>query len=218
MTARIGRTAIATRRLWVAVIAALAILDADGRSPLRAAPDASEPALRLSSASRRASEPACRERAQEYASRMANPRTTALNPFQVEMRDARGRRLRLTDFKGRIVLVDLFASWCAECRVSFPVLDALSREYRARDVEIVAVNLDQRQKDAAAFLAVRPHEMLVLFDPRARLLEAFGAPGIPSSYVIDRQGTVRYQHHGYTAATEAQYRQQIDVLLAEPEP
>jgi len=140
----------------------------------------------------------------------------ALDPFDVELRDASGRRLRLADFKGKIVLVDLWASWCADCRISFPALDALSREYRPRGVEIVAVNLDQRHKDAAAFLALQPHEMLVVFDPRARVLEAFGAAGIPSSYLIDRQGTVRYRHSGYTARTEAQYRQQLDLLLAEP--
>ena len=79
----------------------------------------------------------------------------------------------------------------------------------------MAVNVDQRQKDAAAFLAVHPHEMVVVFDPRARMLEAFGAAGIPSSYLIDRQGTVRYRHSGYRAGTNAQYRQQLDRLLAE---
>ena len=179
MTGTARRIPIASLRLSVAVIAALVILDANGRScVVRAAP--------------------------------------ALNPFDVEMRDTGGRRLRLTDFKGRVVLVDLWASWCAECQYSFPVLDRLGREYRPRGVEIVAVNLDQRQKDAAAFLARRPHEMLVVFDPRARMLEAFGPGGIPSSYLIDRQGTVRYQHSGFTAGTEAQYRQQLDFLLAEP--
>lgn len=179
MTGTAGRLPIASLRLWVAVMAALVILDAtEGSWVVRAAP--------------------------------------ALNPFDVEMRDGGGRRLRLSDFKGRIVLVDLWASWCAECQRSFPVLDRLSREYRPHGVEIVAVNLDQHKKDAAAFLAMRPHEMLVVFDPRARMLEAFGAAGIPSSYLIDRQGAVRYQHTGYTAATEAQYRQQLDFLLAEP--
>jgi thiol-disulfide isomerase/thioredoxin len=180
---------VASLPVWVAVFAALAMLDAAGGSPIRAA-DTSEPTGRLGRA--------------------------PLNPLDVEVRDARGRRLRLADFKGKIVLVDLWASWCAECRTSFPALDALSREYRSRGVEVVAVNLDQRQKDAAAFLAARPHEMLVVFDPRARLFEAFGAAGIPSTYLIDRQGTVRYRHSGYTAGTEALYRQQLDLLVAEP--
>ena len=140
------------------------------------------------------------------------------HPFDVEVRDARGRSLRLADLKGKILLVDLWASWCVDCRISFPALDALSREYRPRGVEIVAVNLDRRRKDADAFLAIRPHEMLVVFDPRARMLEAFGAAGIPSSYLIDRQGTVRYWHSGYRAGTEAQYRRQLDLLVAEPAP
>ncbi len=217
MTGTAGRILIASRRLWVAVMAALVILDANGGSSVRAALEPSGPALRLGFSSLRTSEPARRERVQEHASRTATPRTPALNPLDVELRDAGGRRLRLSDFKGRVVLVDLWASWCAECQRSFPALDRLSREYRPRGVEIVAVNLDQHKKDAAAFLATRPYEMLVVFDPRARMLEAFGAAGIPSSYLIDRQGAVRYQHSGYTAgSTEAQYRRQLDFLIAEP--
>ena len=175
MTGTTGRTSIAPRLLWLALLAALTFL---GAGSVRAA--------------------------------------RPLSPFDVELRDARGRSLRLAELKGRIVLVDLWASWCPDCRISFPALDALSREYRSRGVEIVAVNLDRRQKDAAAFLAAQPHEMLVVFDPRARMLEAFGADGIPSSYLIDRQGTVRYVHRGYSPGTDVQYRRQLELLLSEP--
>ena len=145
-------------------------------------------------------------------------RAADLQPLKVEMRDASGTSVRLADFKGKVVLVDLWASWCADCRLSFPVLDALFREYRSRGVEVVAVNLDRRRKDADTFLALRPHEMRVVFDPRARVLEAFGAEGIPTSYLIDRGGTVRYWHSGYRPGTEAQYRRQLDLLVAEPAP
>jgi thiol-disulfide isomerase/thioredoxin len=138
------------------------------------------------------------------------------DPFRVELRDAQGKRIRLTDFMGKIVVVDLWASWCAPCRTSFSTLDALSLEYRFRGVEVVAVNLDRRRRDAEAFLAAQPHRMLVVFDPRARMLEAFGAAGIPSSLVIDRQGTIRYRNSGDTAGAEARYRQQLDALVAEP--
>lgn len=133
----------------------------------------------------------------------------------IDMRDGQGRRVRLSDFKGKVVLVDLWASWCPPCKKSFPALDALYREYRARGVEIVAVNLDERRKNADTFLKAHPHEMLVVFDPGARVLEALGAPGVPSSYLIDRHGRIRYTHEGYTADTLIAYRCQLDALLAE---
>jgi thiol-disulfide isomerase/thioredoxin len=134
----------------------------------------------------------------------------------VEMRDARGRRVRLADFTGKVVLVDLWASWCAPCKVTFPALDALYREYRSGGVEMIAVNLDERRKDAEAFLKAYPHEMLVTFDPRAQVLRAFGAPGIPSSYLIDREGVIRFTHLGLTDDAHAKIRDELDALIAEP--
>jgi thiol-disulfide isomerase/thioredoxin len=133
----------------------------------------------------------------------------------VDMRDGEGRRVRLSDFKGKVVLVELWASWCPSCKVSFPAIDALYREYRSRGVEIIAVNVDQRRRDADTYLKAHPHEKLIVFDPRARVLQAFGAPGVPSSYLIDRQGTIRFTHEGYTADTMVEYRRQLDELLAE---
>jgi peroxiredoxin len=134
----------------------------------------------------------------------------------VEMRGAKGARVRLTDFRGKVVLVKLWASWCPDCQAAFPKLDALHREYRARGVEVIAVSLDERQKDAEAFLESRPHELRVMFDPKAKILAAFGASGVPTSYVIDRRGVIRFSHEGYDETTEASYRREIDALLAEP--
>ena len=134
----------------------------------------------------------------------------------VEMRDGHGRRVRLAEFKGKVVLVDLWASWCAPCKASFPVLDVLFREYRSRGVEVVAVNLDERRHDANTFLRAHPHQMLVTFDPRARLLKAFDAPGVPISYLIDREGMIRSTHLGDTVDSYAHIRHELDALLAEP--
>ena len=133
----------------------------------------------------------------------------------VEMRGAKGVRVRLADFRGKVVLVKLWASWCPDCQAAFPKLDALYREYRARGVEVIAVSVDERQKDAEAFLETRPHELRVMFDPNAKVLKAFGAPGVPYSYVIDRRGTIRFSHEGYDETTEASYRRELDALLDE---
>jgi thiol-disulfide isomerase/thioredoxin len=133
----------------------------------------------------------------------------------VEWRDAGGGVVRMADTKGKVVLVDFWASWCPPCKESFPALEVLQRDYRARDVRVIAVNVDERQKDADAFLAAHPHQLLVVFDPHGESPKAFKVRGMPSSFVIDRAGNIRYTHQGYTQAVDAAYRREIDTLIAE---
>src|SRR6267378_6758103 len=77
----------------------------------------------------------------------------------VTLQDGKGVVVRLADYKGKVVLIDFWASWCIPCNTSFPALDALSREYQPRGLEVLAVNLDERRRDADTFLAARPHTM-----------------------------------------------------------
>lgn len=137
----------------------------------------------------------------------------------ITLQSADGTAVRIADLKGKVVLVDFWASWCAPCKASFPALDALYREYHARGVEVLAVNLDERRRDADAFLAGRPHALTVLLDPKGVSAEAFGVQGMPSSFVLDRTGTIRYTHMGYSDNVADRYRQELTALLAEhPEP
>src|SRR6185503_7133769 len=100
----------------------------------------------------------------------------------VELRGAKGQRQRLAEFRGKIVLLKIWASWCPDCQVSFPALDRLSREFKSRGVEVIAVNVDEHRKDADAFLQTQSHQLRVMFNPRARVASAFGARGVPASY------------------------------------
>jgi thiol-disulfide isomerase/thioredoxin len=134
----------------------------------------------------------------------------------VEWRGADGTVVRLADAKGKVVLVDFWASWCPPCKDSFPALDVIQRDYRARGVAVIAVNVDERQKDADAFLAAHPHQLLVVFDPHGESPKAFKVRGMPSSFVLDRRGEIRYMHQGYPQGIDAAYRRELDALLAEP--
>ncbi len=133
----------------------------------------------------------------------------------VVLQRADGEAVHLSAYKGKVMLVDFWASWCPPCKTSFPALDALYKEYRARGVEVIAVNLDERRKDADAFLQDHPHEMTVLFDPKGVSPVAFGVKGMPSSFVIDRAGTIRFTHMGYSGNVDESYRREIAELLAE---
>jgi thiol-disulfide isomerase/thioredoxin len=114
-----------------------------------------------------------------------------------------------------VVLVDFWASWCGPCASSFPALEDLYQDFRARGVEVVAINLDEKRADADRFLAARPHAMTVAFDPKGQSAKAFGLEGMPSSFLIDRQGRVRFVHVGYSHDTARTYRNEIDQLLRE---
>ena len=133
----------------------------------------------------------------------------------IAVQRADGEMVHLAAYKGKVLLVDFWASWCPPCKASFPALNALYREFQPRGFEVVAVNLDERRHDADAFLQDHPHQMTVVFDPKGASPVAFGVKGMPSSFVIDKAGTIRFTHMGYSGNIEQTYRQEIHQLLAE---
>lgn len=133
----------------------------------------------------------------------------------VQLPTTDGATVALSGLRGRIVLVDFWASWCAPCKASFPLLDALHRELATKGVTVLAVNVDERRRDMDAFLADRPHVMPVLLDPKGATAAAFRVKAMPTSFILDRLGRIRFTHAGYTAGTIQQYRQEIGALLAE---
>ena len=117
----------------------------------------------------------------------------------VSVHTADGATVRLADYKGKVVLIDFWASWCPPCKTSFPALDALYREYQAKGLEVLAVNVDERRRDAETFLDAHPHRLTVLYDPKGVSPQVFGVKGMPSSFLIDRAGNIRFTHMGYSA-------------------
>ncbi len=126
-----------------------------------------------------------------------------------------GTLVRATDYKGSVLVVDFWASWCVPCRASFPALDALYQSERARGLEVLAINVDEDRRQADAFLAEHPHVMPVALDPKGEAPRAFNVKGMPSSFVVDRKGVIRFTHIGYSTKILDRYQAEISQLLAE---
>jgi thiol-disulfide isomerase/thioredoxin len=133
----------------------------------------------------------------------------------IVVQNSDGGPVDLASYRGKVVLVDFWASWCPPCKTSFPALDALYREYATKGVEVLAVNLDERRRDADTFLSAHPHRLTVLFDPKGSSPVAFGVKGMPSSFILDRNGNIRFTHMGYSGNVDASYRRELVQLLAE---
>lgn len=133
----------------------------------------------------------------------------------MDLPTADGRTLSLGSLRGKVVLVDFWASWCGPCAAAFPAYEELFQEYRSRGLDVVAVNLDEKRTDADRFLASRPHAMDVVFDPSGRSAKAFGLEGMPTSFLIGRDGRIRFVHTGFTPGAVDSYRREIEQLLAE---
>jgi thiol-disulfide isomerase/thioredoxin len=122
----------------------------------------------------------------------------------------------LPDLTGKVVLVDFWASWCAPCKASFPVMARLHADYAARGFVIAAVSIDDKASAAAAFAKKMAPPFATLLDPEKKLVQQVDVPAMPASYLLDRHGRVRFVHQGFHGdATERELRQHIETLLAE---
>jgi thiol-disulfide isomerase/thioredoxin len=121
----------------------------------------------------------------------------------------------LEDFRGRVVYLDFWASWCAPCRQSFPWMQAMKDAYEGQGLAVVAVNLDQYHADAERFLAKFHPNFNVRFDPQGEIAERFKIHGMPTSVIIDRHGVLRFTHIGFRPVDQAAFEGELRQVLAE---
>ena len=124
-----------------------------------------------------------------------------------------GRTVALSDHLGKVVYLDFWASWCDPCRIAIPEIEKLRTEFPKEDFQILAVNLDQSKKKATKFLKKNPISYPSLIDPKGKVPRMFGLETMPTSYVIDRNGVIRYVHKGFRKGDMEEIRAQIAKLV-----
>jgi thiol-disulfide isomerase/thioredoxin len=121
----------------------------------------------------------------------------------------------LQQFKGKVVYVDFWASWCGPCVQSFPFMNSLEREFKEKGLQILAINMDESLSDAQNFLKQHAAKFTVLTDTTQQCAQALEVKAMPSSYLIDRNGVIRYEHLGFKSGETEQLQALIKQLLAE---
>jgi thiol-disulfide isomerase/thioredoxin len=134
--------------------------------------------------------------------------------------DWHDRPVALADFRGQVVCLDFWASWCAVCRQALPALDAIAARHRTAGLTVLAVNIDRNRTDADRFLTERlpAPAVTLLRDPEGAVMARFGADGMPALYLVDREGIVRTIESGYAPERLDAVERTIDELLATPRP
>jgi thiol-disulfide isomerase/thioredoxin len=124
--------------------------------------------------------------------------------------------VNLATYKGKVVYLDFWASWCGPCQTAMPLLESLRGEFPADQFQILAVNVDQDPEKAKSFLARHKVGYQSVSDPEGHLPSTYGLKTMPTSYIIDRNGVVRYVHAGFRASDVDELRGQIRGLLGGP--
>ena len=121
--------------------------------------------------------------------------------------------INLSSYRGRVVYVDFWASWCEPCRKSFPWMDEIQARY-GKDLKVIAINLDQERADAVGFLKKLNPKFTIAFDPAGKVAEVYQVKGMPSSYLIDQRGRIVASHIGFRSSDKEKLESHIQKLLA----
>lgn len=124
-----------------------------------------------------------------------------------------GGTVSLSDFRGKVVYLDFWASWCGPCRHTLPWMQSLQQKFASRGLQVVAVNLDKKSEDAEKLLAGITPAFTVLFDPAGNVAGKFQLPTMPTSFLLGRDGRIVLVHSGFREGDDAVLEEKINSML-----
>ncbi len=131
------------------------------------------------------------------------------------LKSSSGANLRLSEYRGDVVMINFWATWCGPCRQEMPLLDELYARYQRVGFNLLGVNIDDDSRRAMKMIDELGVSFPVLFDARKEVSKLYEVEAMPVTVLVDREGRVRHVHHGYKPGYEEKYLDQIRSLLRE---
>ena len=126
-----------------------------------------------------------------------------------------GGPLSLSQYKGQVVMINFWASWCGPCRQEMPLLESIYRKYRQMGFTLLGVNVEPDTQAANEWLKQTPVSFPILYDKDSKVSKLYEVAGMPSTVLIDRSGKLRMLHRGYKSGDENEYLDSIRALIRE---
>ncbi len=144
--------------------------------------------------------------------------TQALTPSAAptfELAAMAGKTVNLAQYKGQVVMINFWATWCGPCRTEMPLLENIYKKYKPMGFTLLGVNVEPDSAGASEWLKATPVTFPILFDTDSRVSKLYAVQGMPSTVIVDRKGQVRFLHRGYKPGDENAYLDQIRALVRE---
>ena len=125
------------------------------------------------------------------------------------------KTIQLSDYQGKVIYLDFWASWCPPCRISLPLLEKMRTELAHQNFEIIAINVDENPQDAKDFLKTFPVSYPIGGDKQGKLPELYQVQGMPTAFIIDKKGVIRVVHTSFKRKDIAKIKQVVSQLLAQ---
>ncbi len=127
--------------------------------------------------------------------------------------DLNGKTFSLHDYRGKVVFLDFWATWCPPCVVSAPEVEKLAADYREKDVEVISISLDDRADKVERFIASHGLTTRVALAGESGVDARYGVRGIPTFFIIDKKGNLAGAWDGFHPSFAAVWRKELDRLL-----
>ncbi len=131
------------------------------------------------------------------------------------LKSSSGENMRLSEYRGDVVMINFWATWCGPCRQEMPLLDDLYSRYQRVGFNLLGINIDDDSRRAMQMIEELEVKFPVLFDESKEVSKLYQVEAMPVTVLVDREGKVRHVHHGYKPGYEDKYLTEIRSLLRE---
>lgn len=131
------------------------------------------------------------------------------------LKSSTGKNIKLSELRGKVVMLNFWASWCGPCRQEMPLLEKIYKKYQRLGFTLLGVNVEQDSNAAKNYLKDVKVSFPILFDSTNKTSKLYNVSAMPTTIIIDRSGNIRFLHKGYKPGYENDYQKQIKELLRE---